>query len=97
MLAVTVVFNIKPEAVTEFRRVVLQQAKNSLEKEESCRRFDVCFDDARPAMAFLYELYDDRAAFDLHLASDHFKNFDAESGPLVESRVIETWQLQPAT
>jgi len=96
MIAVTVIFKVKTGSEKDFQEVVLQQAKNSLEKEEACRRFDVCFDDNRPDRVFLYEIYDDRAAFDLHLASDHFKNFDKVSAPMLEGRAIETWSLQPA-
>jgi (4S)-4-hydroxy-5-phosphonooxypentane-2,3-dione isomerase len=96
MLAVSVFFKIKAESVEAFRKVMAEQAKNSLEKEEACRRFDVCYDDKRPERCFLYELYDDQAAFDAHLASGHFANFDKVSAPLIESRLIDTWSLQPA-
>lgn len=96
MLAVTVVFEIKAGSVAAFRKVMAEQARNSLEKEETCRRFDVCYDDRRPERCFLYELYDDQAAFDAHRATDHFKNFAKASDPLVESRQVDTWTLQPA-
>ncbi len=96
MFVVTVIFKVKADSVEEFRKAVLQQAKNSLEKEESCRRFDVCFDDDRPDRVFLYELYDDQAAFEHHVATDHFENFDKVSAPLLDGRAVETWSLQPA-
>ena len=96
MLVVTVIFKIRADSVAAFRKVMAEQARNSLAKEEACRRFDICYDDKRPERCFLYEIYDDQAAFDAHLASDHFKNFDKVSAPLVESRVIDTWSLQPA-
>ncbi|MGI9463684.1 MAG: putative quinol monooxygenase, partial [Aestuariivirgaceae bacterium] len=58
-----------------------------------CRRFDVCTDPDRPERVFLYEIYDDRAAFDAHLASDHFKAFDAEVVPITLDKVVGTWLL----
>ena len=93
MFAVTVIFEIKKEAIEAFRAAVLQQASNSLAREEGCRRFDVCFDEARPARVFLYELYDDRAAFDRHRETDHFAAFNEAAAPLVENKMVETWQL----
>jgi quinol monooxygenase YgiN len=94
MFVVTVIFQVKDGQVEAFHEAVLQQAKNSLEKEEGCRRFDVCYDDARPHRVFLYELYDDATAFDRHRETEHFKNFRDISAPMLESRQLETWLLQ---
>ncbi len=93
MYVVTVVFKVKADAGDQFKKLVLQQAKNSLEKEEGCRRFDVCFDDRRPDTVFLYELYDDQAAFETHRETEHFKEFGEASVPLLESRAVNTWWL----
>ena len=54
---------------------MLANAKVSRETEPGCRQFDVCVE-ADTGRTFLYELYDDRAAFEAHLASAHFKAFD---------------------
>lgn len=96
MFVVTVHFEVKKEAIEAFRAAVLQQANTSLTTEEGCRRFDVCFDDARPGRAFLYELYDDRAAFERHRQTGHFARFGEVTAPMVVERSIETWQLAPA-
>lgn len=93
MFAVTVTFEVKKEAIAAFREAVLQQANNSLTKEQGCRRFDVCFDAAHPQRFFLYELYDDRAAFDRHRETQHFARFNETAEPLVASKTVETWQL----
>jgi (4S)-4-hydroxy-5-phosphonooxypentane-2,3-dione isomerase len=34
------------------------------------------------------EVYDDRAAFDAHLAAAHFKRFDAAVAPMVASKAV---------
>jgi quinol monooxygenase YgiN len=93
MYVVTVVFKVKAEAKDDFHKLVIQQAKNSLEKEEGCHRFDVCFDDRRPDTVFLYEVYDDSAAFDLHRETEYFKAFREAAEPLLESRALNTWWL----
>lgn len=91
MFAVTVRFDLAPGAAAEFIDRMKRQARDSLEIEESCRHFDICVDSQDESRVFLYELYDDAAAFDAHLASDHFKSFAADVEPLLRQRVIETW------
>jgi quinol monooxygenase YgiN len=76
MLVVTVVFEPRPEHALAFRAAMIENARASREREPGCRQFDVCADPASGAV-FLYELYDDRAAFDAHLATPHFRAFDA--------------------
>src|SRR3546814_9603502 len=93
MFVVTVVFEVKKEAIAAFREAVLRQAENSLTREPGCRRFDVCFDAARPERVFLYELYDDRRAFERHRETDHFAAFDEAAAPLVAGQTVETWPL----
>ena len=77
MYIVTVLFVAKPERAADFRREMVANARASRDLEPGCRQFDVTVDPADPATIFLYEAYDDRAAFDAHLASEHFKRFDA--------------------
>jgi quinol monooxygenase YgiN len=72
---VTVLFEAKPEHAAAFRAAMLANAKVTRETEPGCRQFDVCVE-ADTGRTFLYELYDDRAAFEAHLAAAHFKAFD---------------------
>ncbi len=91
MYVVTVEFTIAPARAADFMPLMLENARLSRETEAGCRQFDVCTDAARPALVFLYELYDDRAAFDVHLASPHFIAFSAATRSMVVDRRIETW------
>lgn len=75
MYVVTVLFEPKPEHAAAFRAAMLANAKVSRETEPGCRQFDVCVE-ADTGRTFLYEIYDDRAAFEAHLAAAHFKAFD---------------------
>lgn len=92
MYLVAVTFQIAADRAADFAARVAQQATDSL-TEEGCQRFDVWQAPSDPAKVFLYEIYDDRAAFDVHLASDHFKAFDAEVGPWIVDKVVETGTL----
>jgi quinol monooxygenase YgiN len=93
MYIITVEFEIDPEHIAAFRETMLLQAKNSLTKETGCKFFDVCFNPDQPSRCFLYEKYDDRAAFDLHLASDHFKTFDTTVQSWVVRKTVNSWHL----
>lgn len=93
MYVVTVLFEVASADAEAFRRRVLQQSADSLRAEPGCHRFDVAVDPEAPGRIYLYELYDDRAAFDAHLASAHFKSFDADVAPMVGSKRVETFEL----
>ena len=89
MYLVAVTFKIAEDKADTFAVRVRQQATDSL-TEAGCQRFDVWCDPTDPARVFLYEIYDDRAAFNLHLASNHFKAFDAEVGPWIIDKRVDT-------
>ena len=92
MYVVTVEFTIDPAQFEQFLPLMLDNAHRSREDEPGCRQFDVSVDDTRPAVVHLYELYDDRAAFDAHLASAHFVAFATATTNMITDRVIRTWR-----
>jgi autoinducer 2-degrading protein len=89
---VTVVFRAKPGFRGEFRAAMLENAAASRTREPGCRLFDVC-ESADGAEIFLYEIYDDEAAFKDHLASEHFKRFNATVTPWVAEKRIVNYRL----
>ena len=95
MLLVAVTFQILPERAEAFRDRVGRQAADSLQ-EPGCRRFDIWCDTGDCSRVFLFEIYDDRAAFDAHLASTHFRDFDADVASWVRDKTVELWTMAPA-
>ena len=91
MYVVTVEFVIGAGHAAEFLPAMLENARASREREPGCRQFDVCADPNDPHAIFLYEIYDDRAAFDAHLATAHFKAFDARVAPWVERKSVRIY------
>ena len=85
---VVVSFEVQPESARRFRERVLQQAEDSLALEPDCTQFDVCADPERDNHFLLYERYQDEAAFQAHLQSDHFKAFDREVTPWVTDKQV---------
>jgi len=93
MYVVTVEFLVKPGRVEAFRPAMLENARASLANEAGCRQFDVSFDADDPGKCFLYEVYDDPAAFEAHLAMGHFRSFDSYVAPMLDSKVVKTFEL----
>jgi quinol monooxygenase YgiN len=92
VFVVTVEFTIDPQQFDAFLPLMQGNARRSREDEPGCRQFDVCVDDSRRGAVHLYELYDDRAAFDAHLASAHFQSFAAATQAMIAGRTIRTWR-----
>jgi autoinducer 2-degrading protein len=92
---VTVEFTIPPGFAAPFRQRLAPQAAESL-REEGCSRFDVCVDPADEHRVFLYEMYSNKEAFAIHLASPHFKDFDAATRDWIDSKGVTEWRL-PST
>ena len=93
MFVVVVKFEAKPRFVVEFRTAVLLQAFNSLTKENGCQVFDVSKPLEGGNEFFLYEVYDSAEAFDAHLNSEHYAEFDAIVQPMVTLKESQKLQL----
>lgn len=93
MLVVTVDFRIKPQFVDAFRKEMVANARASREREPGCRRFDVAYSPADPTLVYLYELYDDAAAFQQHVLSEHFRHFDAAVASWVAGKDVRQFAL----
>ena len=90
--AVVVTFTIKPEAFDSFMALMLANARASQTQEPDCLQFDVATDPDRPHEVFLYEIYKDRAGFETHLASPHFKTFDHAVADMIATKDVRTFQ-----
>jgi quinol monooxygenase YgiN len=88
MYIVTVEFDLDSRFVAPFMEAMLENARASKALEAGCRQFDVCFSEDDPANVFLYEVYDDRAAFEAHLSTGHYKVFDAAVREWVMSKRV---------
>ena len=93
MFVVTVLFEVHAPYADAFRQAVVQQAHNSLGLEADCHRFDVSSRDDEPQITFLYEIYTDEAAFQGHLASQHYKDFSATVEDWVAVKEVNTFHL----
>jgi len=92
MFVVTVTFRIKSGYEKAFRERIRDNARRSLSDEVGCHQFDVCENIEGTGELFLYELYADKAAFDAHKASVHFRAFDEATASMVADKQVACWE-----
>ncbi len=96
MYVIVAELKIQPDKVEAFGRLSDQQAKNSVELEEGCHRFDVCQDESDSSNFLFYEVYSDKAAYDRHMKADHFTKFFAEAGSMIAGTNIRRFNRHEA-
>lgn len=97
MYVVTVEFIVAQAHVAAFLTEMLANARTSRASEPGCRQFDVSHAPGEPQRIFLYEVYDDRAAFEAHGKSAHYARFAATTSTWVEKKTVQTYErIDPA-
>lgn len=96
---VTVAFRTHPGRGADFLPLMRENARASVADEPGCLRFDVCLPvggegGGDGSEVFLYELYADRAAFDAHLASPHYRAFDAATRDMVAEKRVAHYETE---
>jgi (4S)-4-hydroxy-5-phosphonooxypentane-2,3-dione isomerase len=66
---------VPAEHRAEFLELCRFDSEHSVSDEPGCRQFDVNTSDETLETIVLYEVYDDRTAFDFHLTTPHFAAF----------------------
>ena len=93
LYVVTVQFSVAPRHLADFMREMVANARDSRQREPGCLAFDVCQDPATPGQVFLYEIYQDAAAFEKHKREAHFLAFDRTVAPWVQHKAIRILAL----
>lgn len=96
LFALTVEFEVAESDMKGFLALLRENAARSVEAEPGCLRFDILVpDDPRASRTvLLYEIYTERAAFDDHLSSEHYRTFDAETRAMVRRKSAVTFRLR---
>ena len=85
MYVIIAPIQIKEGAKDQFMEAITEDAKGSVNDEPGCVRFDVIQDAGDPNRIWLYEVYQDEAAFQAHTQAPHFIKFrDATADIRVE-------------
>ncbi|MDB3896065.1 antibiotic biosynthesis monooxygenase [Alphaproteobacteria bacterium] len=92
MLAVCVDFEIDPESLDAFLPIMQKNASDSLANELGCYQFDITQDPQSPTKIFLYELYDDAIAFEMHKQASHYLEFNDAISGMVDKKSVRLLQ-----
>ena len=92
MLAVCVDFEIDLASLDAFLTIIEKNVSDSLANEVGCHQFDIAQDPQNLAKIFLYELYDDAVAFELHKKASHYLEFDDSMSGMVNKKSIRLLQ-----
>lgn len=93
-LVIVVDLLVDDAMLADFMLLMEANAAASLADEPGCRRFDICVDAQNPSQILLYEIYDDAAAFDEHLASAHYLSFDKATRHMLKSKAVRRLELK---
>jgi autoinducer 2-degrading protein len=94
LITLTVKYTCKPGQAETVLGHLRRMAELVKQHEPGCRAYQISRSVDNPDLLFLYELYEDQAAFDLHAQTDHFKEIiQGEVIPLLETRVRELYTL----
>ena len=85
---ITVDFQLHPGSLPQFLPLMLDNAEKSRTHEAGCDRFDVLLPPGESDRVILYEIYRDEAAFQVHLKTSHFIDFDAATRALIKDKKI---------
>ena len=86
---ITVEFELhSKEMMTAFLEHIKKNAVDSLRLESGCLRFDVLIPQDSSKTIFLYEIYENKKAFQLHINAKHFKIFDSKVKNLVAFKTV---------
>lgn len=89
MFVITAEFRLKPDMLNAFMPLMLIQAEKSLSSEPGCLVFDVCIEhNDSEDVVFLYEAYEDEAAFDQHMETPHYLAFSETTSDLVAAKSV---------
>ena len=75
MYVIIAPIQIKAGCKQQFMDAIVPDAIGSVNDEPGCRRFDVIQDAGDENRVWLYEVYDDEAAFQAHTQAPHFIKF----------------------
>tara|TARA_A100000164_G_C21369745_1_gene523640 strand:- start:112 stop:471 length:360 start_codon:yes stop_codon:yes gene_type:complete len=86
---ITVEFQLhSKEMMNDFLQHINKNAADSLRLESGCLRFDVLIPQDSSKTIFLYEIYENKKAFQLHINAKHFKIFDSNVKNLVAFKTV---------
>ena len=92
MYTISVILDIDPDHIEDFKAAALLHAHNSKTHEPGCLVFDVFQSTERPDRFYLHERYEDKAAWaEVHQKAPYLEEYRKKTGGWVKGKHIEHW------
>jgi (4S)-4-hydroxy-5-phosphonooxypentane-2,3-dione isomerase len=75
MISLTIIVEAAADRVDDFIKYLTEEARDALDKEPGCRRFEISRSSEQPHVFALFEVYDDMAALEAHRQTAHYLLF----------------------
>ena len=92
-ICLVVDFEVKPGTKARFLEIIREHASRTLQNEEGCLQFFVCDPVEGENRVFLYEMYADEAALEVHMASPTLARTRERYAEIVDSRDIHVCRV----
>lgn len=87
--AVIVEWEVEEINVEKFVNLLTQLQTATLENESGCITYEILQNKAKPSQFFIYEVFENAAAYDAHIRSAHFKTLvSSQIKPLIKQEKI---------
>jgi len=85
-LSLFVTMTLKQGTRDKFVDIATGHRGRVLEREPGCHRFDILLPEEEENQVCLYEVYEDQAAFDLHVGTDYLAAYREQTADIVMGR-----------
>lgn len=93
-ICLVVDITVKPGTKARFLEIIEEHASKTLSEEEGCLQFEVCDPIEGGDRVFLYEMYADEDALEVHKASPTLARTRERYADIVESRDIHVCNVR---
>jgi (4S)-4-hydroxy-5-phosphonooxypentane-2,3-dione isomerase len=80
--------DVVPGKIENYLAAIKEVGAASIKSEPGCSEFDITVSQKDPNHLFIFEVYENAAAFDAHLKSDHYKKYAATAKDVVAKREV---------
>ena len=82
--------DVVPGQLENYLVAIKEVGAAAIKTEPGCSEFDITVSQKDPNHLFIFEVYENAAAFDAHLKSDHYKKYAATAKDVVTKREVHS-------
>ena len=80
--------DVMPGQIETYLAAIKEVGAATIKTEPGCSEFDITVSQKDPNHLFIFEVYDNAAAFDTHLKTDHYKKYAMTAKDTVAKREV---------